>query len=77
MEMFFLVMKLGFGVVVIPDRYTKDECETAGRAHEHVCIQAPMPDGYYNCAISVPDPTNPGRGTTTKSHCEPNTGQTK
>lgn len=44
--MYFLVLKLGYGVVVIPDKYTKSQCEAAGKAitggiWEYVCVSAP------------------------------------
>lgn len=73
MEMFFLVLKLGYGVVVMPDKYSKAECEYAGKAvdtvsGEHLCV--PVPEAYYNCARSEVDPNN-NSGRVVKAHCDP------
>lgn len=43
MEMFFLIIHIGYSSVVLPDRYTKDQCNEAGLDSKqyYYCIKAP------------------------------------
>ena len=48
MEMMFLIVKLGYGSVVIPDKYSNAQCiaiaETINKAYskEAICVPAPV-----------------------------------
>ena len=74
MEMYYLVIALWSTPVVIPDKYTKEECEKIGHDRgPYMCI--PAPKEYYNCATMIADPTNPSKGISVKSHCDIETGK--
>lgn len=75
MEMYYLVLGLWtYSAIIIPEKYTLDECEKAGSvAAYHRCI--PAPKNYYNCAYASPDPADHARGVMIKAHCEPPTGK--
>lgn len=70
MEMFFLIIKLGYGSVVMPEKYPHDQCEAAGAQYENKCVAAPDLEGWYNCATAQ-------GGMIVKSHCEPTMGSSK
>lgn len=50
MEMFYLIAHIGYGSVILPDKYTKEACEkfvnsnTVIRNIEYYCIAAPKED---------------------------------
>lgn len=79
MEMFFLIIKLSYGSVVMPEKYSKEQCaqiQDRGDVTAY-CIPAPNMDSYYNCATMATDPANPGTGKVVKSHCDFSTGKLK
>ena len=79
MEMMFLIVKLGYGSVVIPEKYSSSQClaiaETINKTYskEAICVPASVfksDDSYYNCQMAVPDATQPGRYVAAKTHCD-------
>ncbi len=52
MELMFLIIKLGYGSVVIPEKYPKEQCEKLAAGYAGVsgyCIPAPI----LNCKTTV------------------------
>jgi len=47
MEMFFLVVKIGYAIAVMPEKYTKEQCEKASKEYGY-CIPAPKPTKCHN-----------------------------
>ena len=75
MEMMFLIVKLGYGSVVMPEKYTVKQCaeiaETINKTYskEAICVPAPA----YNCQTFKA--LDDGSGITFPTHCNPPTGK--
>ena len=65
--MMFLIVKLGYGSVAIPEKYSNTQClaiaETINKTYskEAICIPAPVSSA---CHMAVPDYTTPNTGGT-------------
>ena len=70
MEMFFLIIKLGYGSVVMPDKYSHEQCIKAGKFSENIYVCVPAPP---NCAYAK-DLGN-GKSTAVFDFCYPTTGK--
>jgi hypothetical protein len=56
MEMFYLIVAMWtYSATVIPEKYTLEQCEAAGKAISvagYRCVPAPKSDGY--CSSNIP-----------------------